>query len=191
MTLTHSLFATVKATKLSYHKIYKGVSTSVLNCVISSPTKSFIAKNSEFSTIVRKLKKQSFCEVDLIEKAKRVLGLVNLIENAAKWHAFLDRYLLAQSIKDSGGGGPRTRSYVVDRGTTDQRFSGEHLYVADSLTAFTDRGQELLDDEAKRKRRGNLAREFVEKYHSWMQVEEALHHIFQRAQYRWLPCVIR
>ena len=61
---------------------------------------------------------------------------------------------------------------------------GEHLHVADSPAAFVDRVQELLDDEAKRSRMGQQAREFVKKYHSWEQVAENIDHIFQSAQHR-------
>jgi len=61
---------------------------------------------------------------------------------------------------------------------------GEHLYVADSPVAFVDRVQELLDDEAKRRRMGYNAREFVKKYHSWEQIAEDIDYILQRARHR-------
>jgi sugar transferase (PEP-CTERM/EpsH1 system associated) len=61
---------------------------------------------------------------------------------------------------------------------------GDQIYVADSPTVFADRVQELLDDEAKRKRMGDHAREYVEKSHSWARVAEELDHIFQRVQHQ-------
>jgi glycosyltransferase involved in cell wall biosynthesis len=61
---------------------------------------------------------------------------------------------------------------------------GEQLCVADSPAAFVDDVQALLEDEAKRRRMGHQAREFVKKYHSWEQVAEDIGDIFQRAQSR-------
>ena len=61
---------------------------------------------------------------------------------------------------------------------------GEHLHVGDSPEAFANHVQELLEDEASRRRMGHHAREFVKQHHSWERVAEDIGHIFQRAQHR-------
>jgi glycosyltransferase involved in cell wall biosynthesis len=61
---------------------------------------------------------------------------------------------------------------------------GEHLCVADNPAAFVNHVQELLEDEAKRKRMGHQAREFVMQHHSWPRVAEDIDHIFQTVQHR-------
>jgi glycosyltransferase involved in cell wall biosynthesis len=77
-------------------------------------------------------------------------------------------------------GKPVVTSSIGVRGIN--AIHGDTVYVADSPAAFTDHIQELLDDDAKRKRMGDRAREFVEKCHSWNRVAEEVDHIFQRAQ---------
>ena len=59
---------------------------------------------------------------------------------------------------------------------------GDHLCIADNPVKFADQAEALLQDEAKRRRIGHHAREFVEKHHAWARVTDKIDVIFHEVQ---------
>ena len=59
---------------------------------------------------------------------------------------------------------------------------GDHLCIADNPVKFADQVGALLQDEAKRRRIGHHAREFVEKHHAWARVTDKIDAIFHEVQ---------